>query len=162
MGSEIDFLEIFRRHGAAERTLEIDKIMATISDHPVWEVWPYLRFEGREAVRAWYERQIIHYYPYTSNTRSLNQWCVGKTVIAEAEFVYTPPGSKDLIGRAVAIFSFDDNRCSKERIYFTGSAFPTLFWHAYSQDRTISKIKGISIFSTPPLQDHQSYPKLTR
>jgi len=55
-----ELVNIVRAHGVAERTLDIGKVMATVSENPTWDVWPYLRFEGRVAVRAWYERQIAH------------------------------------------------------------------------------------------------------
>ena len=144
MDDQDELVNIVRAHGVAERTLDIGKVMATVSENPTWDVWPYLRFEGRVAVRAWYERQIAHYYPYTSETRSLNQWRSGSTVFMEAEFVYTAPDGRGHPGRALAIFTFDDGRCASERIYFTGPAFPVLFAHAYEPDEGLLRIPGVT------------------
>jgi ketosteroid isomerase-like protein len=141
---EVDLIQTVLDHGAAEQSLDIDKIMATVSDNPLWDVWPYMRFDGREAVKAWYERQIVHYYPHTSKKRSLNQWVSGETVLVEAAFVYTPPSDRPLPGRALAIFTFDRGRCASERIYFTGPAFPALYTHAYDTDDELFRIPGVT------------------
>lgn len=140
-----DILEIFRGHAAAETTWDIAAVMDTVSEQPMWEVWPHIRFEGRAAVQAWYERQIAHFYPHMSQKRSLNQWRVEPgNVFSEAEFAYTPPGGAPLLGRALAIFTIEDGKVVSERIHFTGPAFPALYREVYENDAELYRIPGVT------------------
>ena len=49
--------EVLLRHFLAERERDVDTAMATVSAHPSW-LLPNRRVEGRDAVRALYERSM--------------------------------------------------------------------------------------------------------
>ena len=49
--------EMLRAHVIGELAGDLDATMAPLSDHPIWLI-PNYRLEGREAVRAMYERAL--------------------------------------------------------------------------------------------------------
>ena len=50
-------LKLFFAHAAAEKTLNVDGIMATLCEDPVYEIFPAgLRLQGKPAVREFYEK----------------------------------------------------------------------------------------------------------
>jgi hypothetical protein len=138
--------DVVRLHSAAEGACDIDAVMATVSDNPVWEVWPYLRLEGRAAVEAWYTRQIKNFYPRLREKRALGQWRAdAMTVIHETEVVYESYAGSLITDRALAFLILDDTgeKLVTERTYFGGKAFATLFEERYRDDTKFFQVAGV-------------------
>jgi hypothetical protein len=133
-------------HGVAEDAGDIDAVMATVSDNPVWQVWSYLRLEGRAAVEAFYVRQLKYFYPRLIEKRPLGVYhASADTVVHETEFVYESYAGSAITDRAIAFLLLDGkgDRLVTERIYFAGHGFATYFEEKFRDDTEFFGVNGV-------------------
>jgi hypothetical protein len=146
MSNANSIVKLAHLHGVAEDAGDIDAVMATVSDDPVWEVWPYLRLEGRTAVEAFYVRQLKYFYPRLIEKHSVGVYHAGAdTVVHETEFVYESYAGSAITDRAIAFLFLDGkgDRLVTERIYFGGHGFATFFEEKYRDDTEFFEVNGV-------------------
>lgn len=90
------------RHAQLEAEGDLDAVMATIVEDPVYEFWPIgLRMRGRAAVRRYYEHLIGTFYGEQKSYRLIEEWVSERSLAQEYEMVVefeTGPEAHHVIG----------------------------------------------------------------
>lgn len=118
----IDELDKFwHAHAEPEFAIDLDAIMATVVDDPMYEFHPLgFRIEGVAAVREMYAR-LLPVYMATVRRAELRCKSYGDDfIIAEYKFMIRQPGNVWLPAYRMGIMEFaEDGRVTSERDYFS-------------------------------------------
>jgi steroid delta-isomerase-like uncharacterized protein len=118
-------LAVVEEHFATEVSQEFDKTLATFGGHPHYEIMATGQvFDGDDEVMGYY-RTTRTAFPDQRHDDVRFHFADG-AVIAEfdllgtnlGEFYGLPPTGKDFRVPIIAVFFFDDDRITNERIYF--------------------------------------------
>jgi len=130
--------ELAMQHEQYEFEQDVDKIMATLVDQPVFEFFPQgFRVEGRDAVRKMYERLVVSILPQLDTrkevqTRDIKGFACGESALLaeiEDDFVF-PDGSTKRI-RMAATVHFDGEAIHGETTYLDAdlaTVFDSVLW----------------------------------
>ena len=76
--------ELGARHAQLEAESNIEGVMATLVEDPVYEFWPIgLRAHGRDAVRRYYEHLIQIFIPSQIGYRLVDEWLSERSLTQE-------------------------------------------------------------------------------
>ena len=122
-----------REHAAAEGIGDIETVLRTLDDDPVYELQPVgLEFRGMDAVRAYYD-----YFFSTFSTLVAGAALRGESVAADGvvqEYtIWTTTGPGNALERheVVGILTFGDDRLSGERVYGSERLLRLMFGPVY-------------------------------
>lgn len=107
-------LEVLEAHSRAERSADLEAVMATVADAPVWEL-AGRRFEGTDAVRRFYEAFIKH-LPELAPLEYRTVVFGADVVATEFAWVVHTAGG-DRTYPASCVSALDGDRLQAERIY---------------------------------------------
>jgi hypothetical protein len=133
-------LELAMRHELFEFDNDLDGILATLIETPVYELYPQgIRFTGVEAVRAFYERTLwmfrqLDYRPTGVDTRRVVSVAFGDshlTAELNAEFT-TRDGVRKRV-QSIAVVEFQGELMVGERLY-CDEALAGLFDESLGED----------------------------
>lgn len=118
-------LDVIREHMDTEVTKEFDRTLATFNGHPRYEIVPTGQvFDGDDEVMTYYlttrtafpdqrhENAVFH---LTDDAVIVEFDLLGTNL---GEFYGLPPTGKAFRVPVIAVFSFEDDRITNERIYF--------------------------------------------
>lgn len=125
-------LEIIREHMDTEVTQEFDRTLATFTGHPRYEIMPTGQvFDGADEVMGYY-RMTRTAFP-DQRHENVRYHVTDDAVIVEFDLLGTNLG--DFYGLAptgkafrvpiIAVFSFDGDRITNERVYFDSASLVT-------------------------------------
>ena len=124
-------LKLFFAHGAAELANDVDGVMATLCDNPIYEYFPSgLRIEGRDAVREFYSRCLpatIGHIRIGKNSGNLGDldtpddvlWMGPNSMITRDDIFCTGEDGIERDIRSMAIFTLEGKRLLGETIFTT-------------------------------------------
>jgi steroid delta-isomerase-like uncharacterized protein len=122
-------LELVAEHFRTEVTQEFDLTLATFNGHPHYEIMPTGQvFDGDEEVMGYY-RTTRTAFPDQRHD-NVRFHFADDAVIAEfdllgtnlGEFYGLPPTGKAFRVPVIAVFFFDDDRITNERVYFDSAS----------------------------------------
>lgn len=84
------------RHAQLEAEGDLDGVMATLVDDPIYDFWPIgRRARGRGAVRRYYEHLIDVFIPTQRGYRLVEEWWTDRSLCQEYEIeVNAPQGAR--------------------------------------------------------------------
>lgn len=118
-------LDLLAEHFASEVDQEFDRTIATFAGHPRYEIVPTGQVhDGEEAVLA-YHRAQRRAFPDQRHEHVRMHVADDDTVVAEfdllgtnlGEFMGAPPTGKAFRVPTIAVFTFDGERITNERVY---------------------------------------------
>lgn len=118
-------LEVLAQHFQSEVDHDWDTCIGTFNGHPRYEIMPTGQvFDGEEAVRNYHRRQR-EAFPDQRHEGARFHCADDDTVIAEfdllgtntGEFLGHPPTGKAFRVPTIAVFFFDGDRITNERVY---------------------------------------------
>ena len=118
-------LEAIKEHMDTEVTKDFDRTLATFNGHPRYEIVPTKQvFDGDDEVMTYYLTTRTAFPDQRHENASFH--VSDDAVIVEfdllgtnlGEFYGLPPTGKAFRVPVIAVFSFDDDRITNERIYF--------------------------------------------
>jgi len=118
-------LDVLAVHFQSEVDHDWDACIATFDGHPRYEIMPTGQvYDGETAVRAYHRAQRVA-FPDQRHDGVLFHSADDDTVIAEFELLGTntgellgsPPTGKAFRVPAIAVFSFEGDRITNERVY---------------------------------------------
>jgi hypothetical protein len=110
-------LEISERHVRVEARREIEPLMATLSDDPVYEFATLGRvLRGRERIRRYYLQFFDGYMSRVTAALRPGQWVDGERFVLESELTVRCDGGLER-HRVLSVFWSDGDRLGGERIY---------------------------------------------
>jgi hypothetical protein len=124
-------LKLFFAHGAAELACDVEGVMNTLCDNPVYEYFPCgLRVEGRDAVREFYSRVLprtigsIRIGRNSGNHGDLDTpddvlWMGPHSMVTRDDLFVTGNDGVERDIRSIAIFTLAGKRLLGESIYTT-------------------------------------------
>lgn len=131
--SHASLVAIAREHAAAEGVGDLETVLRTLHDDPVYELQPVgLEFRGMDAVRAYYD----HFFS-TFSTCVAGATLRGESVAADGvvqEYtIWTKTGPGNALERheVVGILTFGDDRLSGERVYGSERLLRLMFGPVY-------------------------------
>jgi hypothetical protein len=78
--------ELGARHAQLEAEGDLDGVMATLVDDPVYDFWPIgLRARGRDSIRRYYEHLIHVFIPTQHGYRLVDEWLSERSLCQEYE-----------------------------------------------------------------------------
>ncbi|MHA7648670.1 ester cyclase [Mycobacterium sp. ML4] len=125
-------LDLIKQHMDTEVTHEFDKTLATFNGHPRYEIIPTGQvFDGDDEVMNYY-RTTRAAFP-DQRHENARFYVADDAVIVEfdllgtntGEFYDLPPTGKAFRVPVIAVFSFDEDRITNERIYFDVASLVT-------------------------------------
>jgi steroid delta-isomerase-like uncharacterized protein len=118
-------LDVIKEHMDTEVTKEFDRTLATFNGHPRYEIIPTKQvFDGDDEVMDYYRTTRTAFPDQRHENASFH--VTDDAVIVEfdllgtnlGEFYGLPPTGKSFRVPVIAVFSFDGDRITNERIYF--------------------------------------------
>lgn len=80
--------ELGMRHAQLEAEGDLDAVMETLVEDPVYDFWPIgLRMRGRAAVRRYYEHLVGTFYGEQKSYRLIEEWVSERSLAQEYEMV---------------------------------------------------------------------------
>jgi steroid delta-isomerase-like uncharacterized protein len=122
-------LALIKEHMATEVTHDFDKTLATFNGHPRYEIMPTGQvFDGDDEVMGYYRTTRTAFPDQRHENARFH--VTDDAVIVEfdllgtntGEFYGFPPTGKAFRVPVIAVFSFDGERISNERIYFDSAS----------------------------------------
>jgi steroid delta-isomerase-like uncharacterized protein len=122
-------LELLEEHFRSEVTHEFDLTLGTFNGHPHYEIMPTGQvFDGDEEVLSYY-RTTRTAFPDQRHDK-VRFHSSDDSVVAEfdllgtnlGEFYGFPPTGKEFRVPVIAVFFFDEDRITNERIYFDAAS----------------------------------------
>jgi hypothetical protein len=111
-------IALARAHVRAEADRDVEATLATLEDHPVFELHPLgVRFAGRDLVRRYYE-WLLHTFVHAQRGTELRGEYVGETTVANEYTIRVemPDGQIAAFG-VVAVLQAGEHALSGERVY---------------------------------------------
>lgn len=109
--------ELGTRHAQLEADGDLDGVMATLVEDPVYEFWPIgLRARGREAVRRYYEHLIEVFIPTQRGYRLVDEWLSERSLIQEYDIETEGPGGP-IRDRVIGVLWADGELMGGERVW---------------------------------------------
>jgi len=103
---------------AAELAGDLDAILATFHDDPVFEFLPLgLRLTGRDDVRRFYEQMVAEFVPKVAGYRAVNTFWSESAMAMEEEITINVGGGSQKVFQFVVITGVVDGRLGGERLY---------------------------------------------
>lgn len=126
-------LALLEEHFASEVDKEFDRTLATFADAPRYEIIPTGQVhEGDEAVLTYHRNQRTA-FPDQRHENVRHHFADDDTVICEfdllgtntGEFYGSPPTGRSFRVPVIAVFFFDGDRITNERVYFDAASLLT-------------------------------------
>lgn len=109
-------IELGTRHALLEGRCDLEGVMATLSDDPVYEFYPLRqRMRGRETVRRYYEHLMAEFIPRASSVL-VQAWGNETSVAQEYDITITVDGAEER-HRVLGILVGDGQLLTGERVY---------------------------------------------
>ena len=127
--SHDDLVSVALAHAAAEAEDDIDTVLATLEDNPVYELHPLgVAFRGMDAARRYYEHFFSTFQPSIADFTLRGQW-VNEQGVAQEYTIWTNTGPDGGVERhdVFAILTFGTTLLSGERLYSTERLVRLLF-----------------------------------
>ena len=133
-------LALAARHAALEGEPEgdLDAVLATMHDDPVYELFPVGRvFRGADAARRYYEHFFGTFRPLVADYVLRNEY-VGDTGLAQEYTIWTSTGRDGARERhdVAAVLTFGTDRLSGERVFASDRLLQLMFGPAYDLAET--------------------------
>lgn len=126
--------ELGSRHARLEHEQDLDGVMATLVDDPVYELYPVgLRMQGRDLVRRYYEELFRGFVTRARKTVLVDEWVNAGSLAQEYEVTVEIDGQLET-HRIVGILVRDGDLLGGERVFaserclrlMTGSVYDEL------------------------------------
>ena len=112
-----DMLKLGTAHAALEARCDLDGVMGTLVEDPVYEFWPAgLRMSGGAQVRRYYEHLLSRFIPMTRSYELIGEWVNQTAVAQEYEIRLEVDGAVEK-HRVVGILFASGSRLGGERVY---------------------------------------------
>jgi hypothetical protein len=123
-----ELIDLAHAHAKAEADGDIDATLATLEDHPVYELLPIgLTFHGRPAARRYYDHFFGVFRPLAVGSTLRNEWA-GEHGVAQ-EYVIDVRNADGGAERypVLAILTFGERALSGERLYASDRLLRLMF-----------------------------------
>lgn len=126
--------KLVHNHMECETNLDLEGILATFVDHPVYEFFPLrLKLEGKENVRKFYREHLDTFFPKIKSNKLINEWWGPEAVCMEYDLWLKEP-APDKAYRILVVLTAKDGLLNGERFYadeelvrfMTGNSFSLL------------------------------------
>ncbi len=105
------------RHAQLEADGDLDGVMATLVDNPVYEFWPIgLRATGRDSIRRYYEHLLGVFIPTQHGYRLVEEWLSDHSLIQEYEIEIEGPNGRGT-HQVIGILWADGELMGGERVW---------------------------------------------
>jgi len=131
--SHESLVAIAREHSAAEGVGDLETVLGTLEDDPVYELQPVgLEFRGMDAVRAYYDYFFSTFSTFVAGA-TLRGESVAADGVVEEYTIWTKAGPGNALERheVVGILTFGDDRLSGERVYGSERLLRLMFGPVY-------------------------------
>jgi len=130
-------LKLFFEHGAAELAGDVDRVIATLCDHPKYELFPLnYRIEGVGAVREFYNRTLrfkvpgapgLRINPASGNLGNLNTptdvlWTGPESMVTSDDLTMTSADGREYSFRFLSVFTLSGYLLAGETIFMSAAA----------------------------------------
>jgi len=126
-----DMKNLVKKHTDAESNNDIEGVLATLVEEPVYEIYPAgLKLEGKKNVRAFYREHFDSLFPLIASSQLINEWWSPESACMEYDlFLKAPYAEKPY--RLLVVITAKNNLLLGERFYvseelaqiFSGTAF---------------------------------------
>lgn len=126
-----DMKELVKNHGDFEERLDIDGVLATLVEDPVYEIYPArLKLQGKKDVKIFYREHFDTFFPLIESSKLINEWWGPESAAFEYDLFLKAPYTGDPY-RVLVVLTAKNNLLLGERFYisdelaqiFSGSAF---------------------------------------
>jgi hypothetical protein len=116
-------------HAAAEAAGDLDETMATLGDHPAYELLPRgVVLHGRDAARRYYEHFFANVMPRVTGFDLRSEWVTDEGVLQEYTMFVDGLGEPGTGHSIIGILTFgDDGKLSGERLYASDALLEFMF-----------------------------------
>lgn len=109
--------ELGTRHAQLEAEMNLEGVMATLVEDPVYEFWPIgRRVRGREAVRRYYEHLIDVFIPSQIGYRLVDEWLNERSLTQEYTIELRGPDGP-VTHRVIGILCAEGELIGGERLW---------------------------------------------
>lgn len=111
-------VDVAKRHADAEDKGDLDAILATMEDNPVYDLYPIGRtFSGMEMTRRYYEHFVSTARHQIAGFELHSEWVGDAGVAQEYTVLLKNPNGAPTSHRIFAILTFGKTKLSGERMY---------------------------------------------
>jgi hypothetical protein len=130
--SREEMIEIAKAHAAAEAEGDLEATMATLDDHPVYELQPVgLSFSGTENVRAYYEHFFESFMPRSIGATLRSEWLGDDGLAQEYTMELEMPDAGVERHGIIGVLVFGQRGLAGERIWSSERLLRVLFGPVY-------------------------------
>ena len=110
-------LELGTRHATLEAQCDLEGVMATLVDDPVYGFYPGgLGMQGQDRVRRYYQHLFESFVPATKSYRLIDEWANAASLAQEYEIVLQIAGRIET-QRVVGVLYAEGELLGGERVY---------------------------------------------
>lgn len=108
---------LVKKHTDAESNNDIEAVLATLVDNPVYEIYPAgLKLEGKENVSAFYREHFDSFFPLIASSQLINEWWNPDSACMEFDLFFKAPYAEKPY-RLLVVITAKNNLLLGERFY---------------------------------------------
>lgn len=114
-----DMKALVQKHAAMEEKHDLDGVLATLVENPVYEIYPAgLKLEGKDNIRAFYREHFDSFFPLVASSTLINEWWTPEAACMEYDLCLKEPYSKKSY-RILVVLTAHNNLLLGERFYIS-------------------------------------------
>ena len=109
---------LVQKHADLEVKLDLEGVLATLIDHPVYEFHPdRLRLEGKENIREFYQYHFAYFFPLIKSHMLVNECWDAHSACLEYDLYLKEPHDPNRAYRINVVLTEKDSLLVGERFY---------------------------------------------
>jgi hypothetical protein len=110
--------ELIQKHADLETKLDVEGVLATLVDNPVYEFHPdRLRLEGKENIRQFYRDHFNSFFPLIKSHVLINACWDAQSACLEYDLYLKAPYKPDRAYRIMVVLTAENSLLIGERFY---------------------------------------------
>jgi len=110
--------KLVQKHADLENKLDLDGVLATLVDHPVYEFHPdRLRLEGKENIRQFYRDHFDSFFPLIKSHVPINECWDTHSACLEYDLYLKAPYNSERAYRIMVVLTEKNSLLIGERFY---------------------------------------------
>lgn len=109
---------LVQRHMERETNLDVDGVLETLVDHPIYEFYPLrLKLTGKENIRNFYREHFDTFFPKVQSSKRVNELWGSHSACLEFDLYLKPPADPKRPYRIVIVLTEKEGRLLGERYF---------------------------------------------
>jgi ketosteroid isomerase-like protein len=126
--------QLVQKHAELETKLDLDGVLATLVDHPIYEFHPArLRLEGKENVRQFYQDHFNYFFPLIKSHTLINECWDAHSACLEYDLFLKEPHDSNRAHRINVVLTKKNSLLIGERFYVKNDLARLMAGPSYSK-----------------------------